>query len=137
MHNGQQVLIVDGLRETAEVLKLALQPRDVTVSRIRSRNSLDNSENDSSQTPNVVIVHQNNHNQQVEQTPPLDNRWANVPRVVIGSEEPNHTEKSSPFKEGERYLANPFQYSELVQMIEQLLSDSAIEESSRLSSKAA
>lgn len=114
MANGRRVLVVDGLAETEEVLKAVLEPRGLQVNRVRA--ALAGQELRDCGRPNVVVVHEDEAR---PETAGLDglNR---IPRVVIGS-----TKGPTGTDDGRNYLQQPFQYGELIQMIEQLLDERA------------
>lgn len=110
MANPERVLVVDGISETAEVLRAVLEPRGLQVERVRGHR-LQDVEN--RRSPSVVILH--------EESAPAAGRWPGVPRVIIGSCQPG--EDGAPAN-GSRRLAGPFQYPELIAAIEDLLAGS-------------
>ncbi len=108
MTSDQCVLVVDGLRETKDVLQAVLEPRGMRVDRIRG---------DHVQTPpdkpvpHVVVIDDDHQSKS-------DLSWSDVPQVMIGTAakpklamEPNQ----------QQYLQKPYQYSELIQAIDPLL----------------
>lgn len=114
--NRTNVMVVDGLAETEEVLKAVLEPRGMQVTRVRSTHPCNSS--GPPETPSVLVLHesewlQGSSSQRLRSPAP----WNNVPRVVIGQ---HHTETFST-DQGCRYLSQPFQYAELVTAIESLL----------------
>ncbi len=116
MVNRTNVMLVDGLTETEEVLKAVLEPRGMLVTRVRSTHSTNPLV--SHEAPSVVVLHESERLQGPSSqglTSPAP--WGNVPRVVIGH---YHTHTSSTDR-GCRYLSQPFQYAELVTAIESLL----------------
>lgn len=107
MANPERVLVVDGISETAEVLRAVLEPRGVQVERIRGHRLRDANRD---RSPSIVVLH--------EESSPAAGSWPGVPRVIIGSYQPGeHGEPGS----GSRRLAGPFQYPELIAAIEDLL----------------
>ena len=107
MAKPERVLVVDGIAETAEVLRAVLEPRGLQVERIRGHR-LPDVEN--RRSPSVVVLH--------EESSPAAGSWPGVPRVVIGSYEPG---TDDPGGNGLRRLPGPFQYPELIAAIEDLL----------------
>ena len=107
MDSGRRVLVIDGLRETEEVLKAVLEPKGHCVNRIRAHEAASHPSD-----PNVVVVHSENGNS----VPANSAEFLRVPHVVIGSR--------SGFKCGDYYLQKPFQYPELIGAIERLLANS-------------
>lgn len=117
MKRTDRVLVVNGLRETADVLRAVLEPRGLDVSRIRGDETESTIETDA---PRVVVFHQED-DAAVETHPAA---WSNVPRVIIRSD--NSTENAQFFSTGrQQFLQKPFQYSELVHAIERLLDNAA------------
>ena len=110
MTSAQRVLVIDGLPETEQVLKAILEPRGLEVDRIRSHGPVESR----SETPNVVVIHENGPESSGES-------WPNVPRVIIGTT----TLPADGQGTDEHRLRAPFQYGELVQAIERLLSRKA------------
>jgi hypothetical protein len=113
--SGHRVLVVDGLAETEEVLKAVLEPQGLEVNRIRrhfAQGSLD------SNPPHLVILHED------RQANPADSEesWPEVPRVVIGSVRQAQTPRTPNGSRAE-YLAQPFQYGDLIRAVEDLLAD--------------
>ena len=108
----QRVLVVDGLSETEEVLRAVLEPRGLSVDRIRSAAA---DELASKRRPSVMVLH-------VDQDPAPAAAlagWQNVPRIVIGS---TKVTDSCETATEDHYLEQPFQYGELIRTIERLLS---------------
>ncbi|MGC1275818.1 MAG: hypothetical protein WBC44_19095 [Planctomycetaceae bacterium] len=110
MTSGQHVVIVDGVPETAEVLREVFEPRGHRVDRIRSF--------DSATTPterSVLVVHD-------DAASDVDRRfkYGTVPRIVIGT---ITTEDVAPSPGDERRLSQPFQYAELIRAVEELLAE--------------
>ncbi len=114
MTDGQHVLLVDGLPETEEVLKAVFEPRGLQIHRISG--SEENDPIPETISPSLVVIHSDE--QQIGSR--KANSWNNVPRVIIGSANlPEHD--GSP--NGQHILKQPFQYRELIQAIEDLLSE--------------
>jgi len=111
----KRVLVVDGLSETEEVLRAVLEPRGLSVDRIRSAAA---QELAAKRRPSVMVLH-------VDEDPApaaAPDGWQNVPRVVIGSTKVNDAGDAAA---GEHYLEQPFQYGELIRTIERLLAAAA------------
>lgn len=104
MFSGQQLLVVDGLTETKEVLKAVFEPRGLNVNRVRG-----DVEQQQNSPPNLVVLHED---------APTATHWKHVPRVVIGSK------RFSVARADACYLRAPFQYPELIQAIESMLDKS-------------
>ncbi len=115
--SGQLVVVVDGLSETAQVLKAVLEPRGMQVERVRGGGSGDRQALLSS--PSVVVFDDDDPTT----TRLRLKRWRGVPHVIIGSAE---FAAESSTHDG-HFLQKPFHYRELIQAIEQLLSDTASE----------
>lgn len=112
---GQHVVVVDGISETAQVLRAVLEPRGMQVNRVLSYTL---TESDAQDHPALVIVHEDESPASAadDVLPP---RWSGTPRVVIGS-----AELLTETGDGRRtYLQKPFQYGELVRAVERLLHD--------------
>ena len=112
MANGRRVLVVDGLTETEEVLKAVLEPRGLQVNRVRA-NRTGQALRDSGR-PTVVVVHED---EVPSDTAGLDG-LSRIPRVVIGS-----AYGPAGNGNGRHYLRQPFQYRELIRIIERLLDE--------------
>lgn len=110
MTGKQHVLVVDGLSETEEVLRAVLEPRGLSVDRVRSAAS---DELAAHARPSVMVLH-------VDEEPAsaAPEGWHHVPRIVIGATKINDTCEATS---GEHYLEQPFQYGELIRTIERLL----------------
>jgi CheY-like chemotaxis protein len=111
----QRVLVVDGLSETEEVLRAVLEPRGLSVDRIRSAAT---EELAAKRRPSVMVLHLDDD--PVRAAAPAG--WQNVPRIVIGATKVNDARGASA---GEHYLEQPFQYGELIRTIERLLAAAA------------
>jgi len=113
VNDGQHVLVVDELTETEEVLQAILAPRGLTVQRIRRAvpaaiNRLDD-------RPDVVVIDADTLSAQRASA----TEWQGVPQVIIGSAiMPSNPGPSA----AQRHLSKPFQFPELIQAVEQLLS---------------
>ena len=112
---GPRVLVIDGLSETEEVLKAVLEPRGLTVDRVRGGELVEQA----SFPPSVVVIHLD----ESRQTAIESNEFPNVPQVIIGSAE---IASCSDAVCRHQYLRKPFQYRELIQAIEQLLPSRAV-----------
>ncbi len=113
--NKQQVLVVDGIRETEEVLKTVLEPRGLHVNRIKAANSTNLNQN--SYVPSVVVLHEDS----IESSRQEQTHWNQSSKVIIGRAE--IPQKSNLGDSKSRYLQSPFQYKELIQAIENLLDE--------------
>ena len=125
MSNGSQVLVVDGVSETEEVLKAVLEPRGVRVNRIRGQWDLTTQTPGNARQsllPTVLVLHQSQSPVEFDLNP----NWAQIPRIIIGSlhtADVESTEHDSCQKvlSNRRSLTQPFKYAELIQAIEELL----------------
>lgn len=104
MDGLRQVLVVGGASDTETVLKAVLEPRGMSVE--RSRGGVRRAH-----SPEIVVI-----DLDVESDPAVAaSRWMASHRILIGSETPDS------IADRERFLAKPFQFPELVQVIEELL----------------
>lgn len=105
---GQNILVVDGVPETEEVLRAVLEPRGHQVERVRAF-ELD----DASPQKHVLVLH--------DDGPQAARRskHGNTPRVVIGSLTSNLLSSD----DSERHLSHPFHYAELIRAVESLLNE--------------
>ena len=115
MIHGQHVLVMDGLSETADVLKAVFEPRGLQVRRVCGTG------NDefvpTEDPPSLVVIHC-----EEQQSPPQQaERFIDVPRVIIGTAD---LPESHDRETGAHYLKQPFHYRELIQAIERLLDQS-------------
>lgn len=118
LNRTDRVLVVDGLRETADVLRAVLEPRGFDVARVRG-GAASGSDCDAPM-PRVIVMHQ--EDDQPDCSPAV--AWSDVPRVIISSDE--HAESPPRLSTGrQRYLQKPFQYGELIHAIERLLENAA------------
>jgi len=110
--SGQCVLVVDGLAETAQVLKAVLEPRGLRVERIRGHQ--DATEDCARPRPHLLVLHADD----VSLARPRGGVWGDIPCVVIGSASVRDDESAD---HRAHYLQKPFCYRELIQAIEDLL----------------
>lgn len=113
MNSLPRVLVIDGSSDTETVLKAVLEPRGTSVG--RHRNHRFASRLDASSSPEVVVIDLDAEPDALRTASP----WQNSLRVLLGSHRPSST------AHGERFLAKPFQYPELVRLIEELLDENA------------
>lgn len=119
MSNRERILVVDEVSDTAEVLQAVLEPRGLTVNRVR-RLDLANSTGAASR-PAVVVLNVESTNG----TGPAEwNDWRDVPLVIIGTAH-LPVARSTPSAEcppaARRVLSKPFQFAELVAAIEAMI----------------
>ncbi len=112
MTNGQRVLVVDGLRETEEVLKAVLEPQGLEVNRIRRHGA---ASVPPLPPPHVVVWHEDHEASDFE----VNDSWPDVPRVIIGSLSVPRPAAGKDSRE--HYLSQPFHYRDLIQAVERLL----------------
>ena len=94
-------------------MKAVLEPRGLVVDRIRGHRRAG-----AGAAPQIVVI---DHDDCAADDAP-DRRWADVPRVVIGSADmPDGWQPHQPGAAGQHYLQKPFEYGELVSAIEHLL----------------
>jgi len=119
LSNRDRILVVDEISDTADVLQAVLEPRGVTVNRVRRWCETNGAAVDN--RPAVVVL-------DAESLPggvtPTAGEWQNVPQVIIGMLRPATSPSSleCPTDVQRRYLQKPFQFAELVQAIELLIS---------------
>lgn len=116
MSNGQRVLVVEDVSDTAEVLRAVLTPRGVHVDRIRA-GRLAPSEPAVPGAPAVVVIDM--EPSEVGLSP--GSSWDDIPQVIIGSA---RLPPAPPREEGQperQYLRRPFEYAELVRAIEKFI----------------
>ena len=109
MNSSPRVLVIDESSDTETVLKAVLEPRGTSVG--RSRNQRLASQSVLSSRPEVVVIDLDGE---------LDSQftgatWQSSPRVLIGTHRP------AVANQRERFLEKPFQYPELVRVIQELL----------------
>ena len=115
MDGSRRVLVVGGASDTETVLKAVLEPRGATDERSRGHRAHSCSATRSSpaaeNSPEVVVI-----DLDLEQDAEFAaSRWRQSNRVLIGSYLPRFISAD------ERFLAKPFQFPELVEVIEELL----------------
>lgn len=103
----RRVMVVGGVSDTETVLRAVLEPRGTSVERSRNRRIEPQAPQSS---PEVVVI-----DLDVEQSGSQTGRWQHASRVLIGSKIPQ------AINADDRFLEKPFQYPELVRMIEELL----------------
>ena len=106
--NSPSILVVDGLSETTAVLKAVFEPRGHAVNRVRQSQL---PSKNSSPGPSVVVWHANE-----AEDSQAASQFEGVPRIVIGRA------SSAISAGGSRRISQPFEYGELLQAIESLLS---------------
>ncbi len=105
----RRVLVIGGASDTETVLKAVLEPRGTTVERSRSQSAV--SRCAAGPSPEVVLI-----DLDTEQDANLaTSRWKQSNRVLIGSDLP------PSIAADERFLSKPFQFPELIRLIEELL----------------
>lgn len=105
--SGQHVLVVDGVPETAQVLRAVLEPRGHRVDRVRAFDPAPPA------AGSVLVLHDDGSSEANRR-----HKYGTAPRVIIGS----FTTTASPAAdESEHRLAQPFQYAELIRAVESLL----------------
>ena len=123
MSNRERVLVVDEISDTAEVLQAVLEPRGVTVNRVRRWGQTDfrTAEN----RPAVVVF---DAESLVDGNLQAGGNWHGVSQIIIGTIRAAESDRAtSDSKEPSasaaecRYLQKPFQYAELVQAVEALI----------------
>jgi CheY-like chemotaxis protein len=111
------VLVVDSESATEEVLKAVLEPRGLRVDRVRDLTS----QSDYG-LPSLLVIDDEKSSIDIRSS----SGWAGVPRVVIGSAQiSGGSESGGSESDTGQYLQKPFQYPELIQLIDQLLADRA------------
>lgn len=108
MDVSRRVLVVGGNSDTETVLKAVFEPRGATVERSRSHQMARQA---TAKSPNVVVIDLDAEHDAASVT----TRWHQSNRVLIGSDLPD------VIAADERFLAKPFQFPELVKVIEELL----------------
>jgi DNA-binding response OmpR family regulator len=112
--NRERVLVVDEVSDTAEVLQAVLEPRGLTVNRVRRLELAAPAANGN--RPAVLILDAESLNCA---SPALCGGWQNVPQVIIGTV--RVVEEMTDPVATRRFLRKPFQFAELVQAIESLI----------------
>ena len=109
MDSSRRVLVIGGASDTETVLKAVLEPRGTTVERSRLHRVA--GQGGSGNSPEVVVIDLDSE----PEVSSMTSRWHQSTRVLIGSDHPDTIASE------ERFLSKPFQYPELVQLIEELL----------------
>jgi len=113
--NRDQVLVVDEMSDTADVLRAVLEPRGLSVNRVRRYEPPELPIPDP--RPAVVVLDAD------AQEAPAAQAWHNVPLVVIGqvriTESPVADAPGAPAQR--HFLQKPFQFAELVQAVERMI----------------
>ena len=109
MISSPRVLVIDESSDMETVLRAVLEPRGTSVG--RRRNQRDAFQAVSSSPPEVVVIDLDGESA----TQPPTAAWQGSPRVLLGTHRPATTHQR------ERFLEKPFQYPELVRVIEELL----------------
>jgi hypothetical protein len=91
---GQRILVVEGLTETAQVLKTVLEPRGTRVDHLRNGD-------DPGSKPSLLVVHSESIGHHL---------WDDVPRIVIGA-------AVESADDGHQRLPSLFQYGDLLRAI--------------------
>ncbi len=107
MTSAPHVLVIDGTSETETVLKAVLEPRGTQVERTRGM-SIGRRQGEVP-SPHVVVIDLDE-----ESAAATASRFGESHRILIGS-------VKTAVEKGDRFLAKPFQYPELLQTIEDLL----------------
>ncbi|MGE5193039.1 MAG: hypothetical protein ACM3U2_11100 [Deltaproteobacteria bacterium] len=118
MSNRERVLVVDEVSDTAEVLQAVLEPRGVTVNRVRrldpaAASAIEN-------RPAVVVLTA----ESIAGLPPTGlSGWQTVPQVIIGTVRVCAAGPGDPAAgaAAPRVFQKPFQFAELVHAIESLI----------------
>ena len=106
MNSAPHVLVIDGTSDTEAVLKAVLEPRGTQVERTRGpivRQRID------MPPPQVVVIDLDD-----ESAKATASCFGDSHRILIGS-------VKTTVDAGDRFLAKPFQYPDLLQTIEDLL----------------
>ncbi|MBS0203769.1 MAG: hypothetical protein JSS49_12765 [Planctomycetes bacterium] len=104
----RRVLVIGGASDTETVLKAVLEPRGATVERSRSHRA--KSRSAAGPSPEVVVI-----DLDAEHDSGVAACWQKSNRVFIGSNFP------TSIAADDRFLSKPFQFPELVKVIEELL----------------
>ena len=106
---SRRVLVIGEASDTETVLRAVLEPRGATVERSRGLRTLSRSATGPS--PKVVVIDLDAE----QDAESAKSRWQQSNRVLIGSHLPHSITAD------ERFLEKPFQFPDLVQVIEELL----------------
>ncbi len=109
MNTTPRVLLIDGSADTEAVVRAVLEPRGMSVARTRSHGV---EPYRSETTPDVVVLDLD------EMDAFTEDAWSETCQVQIGS---TRVEVSQPHV---RFLEKPFQFPELIQVLEDLISTS-------------
>lgn len=115
MQYGGSLLVIDEMPDTAEVLKAVFEPRGVRVDRFRSQSSAVRTE-EAAAAPAVVVI----DGESWQAPDPQNVPWAASPRVIIGQARMSLPPASGNGRSTE-FLGKPFEFSELIGAIENLL----------------
>ena len=126
MSHRERVLVVDEVSDTAEVLQAVLEPRGVTVNRVRRLDASVAPANEN--RPAVVVLNAESLNG----SPGADLAgWQNVPQVILGTlRVPASAGEPANGGAARRMLRKPFHFAELIQAIESLIGKEASSSSS-------
>lgn len=113
MVNGQNIVVFEGLNETADVLKAVLEPQGCRVNRMRLPHS-DDSLDTQKEVPSIIVVRDDDSSDSTAK----QLGWNQVPKVVIGSVK---SPEESGSEQSTHFLVQPFHYAELIDSIESLL----------------
>ena len=108
MNSAPHVLVIDGASDTEAVLKAVLEPRGTHVE--RARGVVARQRHHDEDCPHVVVIDLDE-----DSTGATASCFGESHRVLIGS-------VKTSVNAGDRFLAKPFQYPELLKTIEDLLS---------------
>ena len=117
MSKPECVLVVDEISDTADVLQAVLEPRGVAVSRVRRLGEPAGAVI----RPSLMVL---DAESLAGSAPRCDQGWHGIPQVIIGSitvDEPAQSDDRIAHS-GRRYLQKPFQFAELMEAIESLIS---------------
>jgi DNA-binding NtrC family response regulator len=117
--NRERILVVDEVADTAEVLQAVLAPRGLTVNRVRR---LDQTVSPAGESRPAVMVLDAESFGTTSIVPGA--QWQDVPQVIIGTVRFTQATTAESTDSDRRYLQKPFQFAELVQAIEALISRS-------------
>ncbi len=109
MNATPRVLLIDGSADTEAVVRAVLEPRGMSVARTRSH-GVEVLCPDTA--PDVVVLDLD------EMTTATEDSWIDTHQVLLGS---TRVEVSQPHV---RFLEKPFQFPELIQVLEDLLTAS-------------
>ncbi|MBS0262018.1 MAG: hypothetical protein JSS02_08670 [Planctomycetes bacterium] len=118
MSKQEFVLVVDEISDTADVLQAVLEPRGVAVNRVRQLDA--KSAANTAAQPRVMVVDADNLRGAESASSPA---WHNVPQIIIGKIQfaPSAADDEQQATPPRRFLQKPFQFAELMQVIESLI----------------